>query len=67
MFVFILESIGTSELLLLTFFVIVCLVIYLLIKPNKSHLEKCLFWAELIEPEAIVSRFCGRDLTRQVK
>ena len=64
MFAFILESIGTAELLLIFFvgFIIIGLILFLLTKSAKTNLRKCPFCAEMIQPEAIVCRFCGRNL-----
>ena len=54
----------TIPFVLVAALIILVVMIVKFVKNRKSILKKCLFCAELIQPEAIVCHFCGRDLVK---
>ncbi len=62
-------NIGTTEIILILGFLSIlavpAIILFVVLKSRQSSasLEPCPFCAELIQMQAKVCRFCGRDLT----
>ena len=62
----ILKSLGPAEIVFLIALVIpvislIAITVYLVFL-RRAKLRKCPFCAEWVKPDAVVCRFCGRDL-----